>query len=131
MTCNHTRCHHLYSKGFRKPCKKGAMTWNSMLLKHLIKSFEHLIGSFIQEHIRDKVQTKEANIFKVSQEDNNLLQEFVIRFQRERMSLHPVPDEREIENFTKNLNPRSSSLKLKMNLLEFLTTTWCRCPQQV
>ena len=73
-----------------------------------------------------KVQARKADIFRIAQRDDELLREFVNRFQRERMELPPVPEEWVAQAFTKGLNPRSStaSFKLKENLLEYEAVTW-------
>ncbi|XP_019256364.1 PREDICTED: uncharacterized protein LOC109234757 [Nicotiana attenuata] len=73
-----------------------------------------------------KVQSRKADIFRISHGESELLREFVIRLQQERMSLLAVPDEWVAEAFTKGLNPLSSdsSKKLKGSLLEFQATTW-------
>nr|XP_009605952.1 uncharacterized protein LOC104100431 [Nicotiana tomentosiformis] len=90
-------------------------------------SFEMLADSFIKAHTgARKVQARKADIFRIAQGDPELLREFVIRFQKERMLLLVVPDEWAARAFTKGLNLRSSdaSQKLKESLLEFQVMTW-------
>ncbi|XP_070041509.1 uncharacterized protein [Nicotiana tomentosiformis] len=72
------------------------------------------------------MNARKADIFRIAQEEFELLQESVTRFQKERMLLPDVSNEWAAETFTKGLNPRSSdaSLKLKKCLLEFQATTW-------
>ncbi|XP_060200435.1 uncharacterized protein LOC132628685 [Lycium barbarum] len=89
----------------------------------MLKTFD----AFIKAHAgAKKVQARKADIFIIAQKDDELLREFVTRFQKEQMLLLAVPDEWAAEAFTKGLNPRSSSasLKLKKNLLEYPTGTW-------
>ncbi|XP_060189656.1 uncharacterized protein LOC132618652 [Lycium barbarum] len=109
-------------KKFGKTLSKGALTWYDHLPEHSITSFEMLADAFIKAHAgAKKVQARKADIFCIAQRDDELLHEFVNRFQRERMELPPVPEEWAAQAFTKGLNPRSStaSFKLKENLLEY------------
>ncbi|XP_059310001.1 uncharacterized protein LOC132061161 [Lycium ferocissimum] len=114
-------------KKFGETLSKGALTWYDHLPEHSITSFEMLADAFIKAHAgAKKVQARKADIFRITQRDNELLREFVNRFQRERMELPPVPEEWAAQAFTKGLNPRSStaSFKLKENLLEYEAVTW-------
>ncbi|XP_059310615.1 receptor-like protein 50 [Lycium ferocissimum] len=86
-----------------------------------------LTDAFIKAHAgAKKVQARKADIFRIAQRDDELLREFVNRFQRERMELPPVPEEWAAQAFTKGLNPWSStaSFKVKENLLEYEAVTW-------
>ncbi|XP_060210560.1 uncharacterized protein LOC132637497 [Lycium barbarum] len=86
-----------------------------------------LADAFIKAHAGAKtVQARKADIFRIAQRDDELLREFVNRFQRERMELPPVLEEWAAQAFTKGLNPRRSttSFKLKDNLLEYEAVTW-------
>ena len=81
-------------KKFGKTLSKGALTWYDHLPEHSITSFEMLADAFIKAHAgAKKVQARKADIFRIAQRDNELLREFVNRFQRERMELPPVPEE--------------------------------------
>ncbi|XP_059315842.1 uncharacterized protein LOC132066564 [Lycium ferocissimum] len=114
-------------KKFRETLSKGALTWYDHLPEHSITSFEILADAFIKAHAGDKkVQSRKADILRITQRDDELLREFVNRFQRERMELPPVMEEWAAQAFTKGLNPRSStaSFKLKENLLEYEAVTW-------
>ncbi|XP_070036118.1 uncharacterized protein [Nicotiana tomentosiformis] len=111
----------------RETLTKENLTRCSLLPEHFIDSFEMLVDSFIKAHVGDrKVQAWKPDIFRIAQGESELLQEFVTRFQKERMLLPAIPDEWAAETFTKGLNPRSSdaSQKLKESLLEFQATTW-------
>nr|XP_009586994.1 uncharacterized protein LOC104084749 [Nicotiana tomentosiformis] len=102
-------------------------TWYSFLPQHSIDSFEMLADSFIKAHSgARKVQARKADMFRIAQEESELLREFVTRFQKEKMLLPVVTDEWAPEAFTKGLNPRSSDTfrKLKESLLEFRATIW-------
>ncbi|XP_070049025.1 uncharacterized protein [Nicotiana tomentosiformis] len=114
-------------KKFGETLMKGALTWYSLLPEHSIDSFEMLVDSFIKAHAgARKVHARKADIFRIAQGESELLREFVIRFQKERMLLPAVPNKWVAEAFTKDLNLRSfdASRKLKKNLLEFQETTW-------
>ncbi|XP_060217134.1 uncharacterized protein LOC132644560 [Lycium barbarum] len=114
-------------KKFGETLSKGALTWYNHQLEHSITSFDMLADAFIKAHVgAKKVQARKADIFRITQRDNELLREFVNRFQKERMELPPVPEEWATQSFTKGLNPQSStaSFKLKKNLLEYEAVTW-------
>ncbi|XP_060202184.1 uncharacterized protein LOC132630640 [Lycium barbarum] len=114
-------------KKFGETLTKRAMQWYCMLPQYSIPSFELLTGAFVKAHAgARKVKARKADIFKICQQDDERLREFVTRFQRERILLPPVLDEWAAQAFAKGLNPRSSnaSLKLKENLLEFRAITW-------
>ncbi|XP_059310915.1 uncharacterized protein LOC132062348 [Lycium ferocissimum] len=114
-------------KKFGETLSKGALTWYDHLPEHSITSFEMLADAFIKAYAGGKkVQARKADIFRITQRDNELLREFVNRFQRERMELSPIPEEWAAQAFTKGLNLRSStaSFKLKENLLEYEAVTW-------
>ncbi|XP_016481355.2 uncharacterized protein LOC107802383 [Nicotiana tabacum] len=86
-----------------------------------------LVDSFIKAHARArKVQSRKVDIFRIAQEESELLREFVTLFQKERMFLPAIPDKWAAEAFTKGLNMRSSddSLKLKESLRKFQAKTW-------
>ncbi|XP_060210492.1 uncharacterized protein LOC132637419 [Lycium barbarum] len=103
------------------------MTWYHHLPEHSITSFAKLADVFIKTHAEaKKVKARKADIFRIAQKDDELLREFVTRFQKKRLLLPTVPNEWAAEAFTKGLNPRSSSvsLKLKEILLEYPTVTW-------
>ncbi|XP_070032699.1 uncharacterized protein [Nicotiana tomentosiformis] len=103
-------------KKFGETLMRGALTWYSLLPEHSIDSFEMLMNSFIKAHAgTKKVQARKADIFRIAQGESELLQDFVTRFQKERMFLPAVPDEWAAEEFTEGLNPRSldASKKLK------------------
>ncbi|XP_070041127.1 uncharacterized protein [Nicotiana tomentosiformis] len=114
-------------KKFGETLTRGALTWYSLLPEHSIDSFEMLVDSFIKSHAgARKLQARKAYIFRIAQEESELLREFVTRFQKERMLLPAISDEWAAEAFTKGLNLRSSdaSKKLKESLLEFQAMTW-------
>nr|XP_009778084.1 PREDICTED: uncharacterized protein LOC104227522 [Nicotiana sylvestris] len=55
-----------------------------------------------------KIATRKSDLFKVRQKDNEMLREFVSRFQTERMDLPPVTDDWVVQAFTQCLNTQSS-----------------------
>ncbi|XP_070045410.1 uncharacterized protein [Nicotiana tomentosiformis] len=90
-------------KKFGETLTKGALMWYSLLPEHSIDSFKILADSFIKAHSRaKKVQARKADIFRIAQGESELLQEFVTRFQIEKMLLPDVPDEWAVEAFTKD-----------------------------
>ncbi|XP_070028611.1 uncharacterized protein [Nicotiana sylvestris] len=107
---------------------KGAMIWYQKLSPNSIDSFAMLADSFIKAHASAiKVPTRKSDVFKIKQKENEMLYEFVSRFQMKRMELPPVSDNRAVQAFTQGLNERSlvASKQLKQNLVEYLTMT---CP---
>ncbi|XP_070022710.1 uncharacterized protein [Nicotiana sylvestris] len=114
-------------KKFGKTLLKGAMMWYHNLDPNSIDAFTMLADSFIKAHTGTiKVATRKSDVFKFKQRENEKLQEFVFRFQIERMELPLVSDEWEVQAFTQSLNERSSvaSKQLKRNLIEYPTVTW-------
>ncbi|XP_019231204.1 PREDICTED: uncharacterized protein LOC109212044 [Nicotiana attenuata] len=55
-----------------------------------------------------KVQTRKSDLFKVRQKDNEILREFLSRFQMEQMDLPPIADDWAVQAFTQGLNVQSS-----------------------
>ncbi|XP_070049816.1 uncharacterized protein [Nicotiana tomentosiformis] len=112
---------------------KGAMIWYYNLPLNSIDSFAMFADSFLKAHAEAiKVATRKSDLFKVRQKDNEMLREFVSRFQMERMDLPPVTDEWVVQAFTQGLNARSSvaSQQLKQNLIEYSTVTWANVHNQ-
>ncbi|XP_070003457.1 small ribosomal subunit protein eS19x-like [Nicotiana sylvestris] len=65
--------------------------------------------SFVKAHaIAIKVATRKSDLFKIRQKDNEMLREFVSRFQMEQMDLPLVTDDWVVQAFTQGLNVRSS-----------------------
>ncbi|XP_033514103.1 uncharacterized protein [Nicotiana tomentosiformis] len=92
-------------KKFGKTLTKGALTWYSVIPEHSIDTFKMLADSFIKPHVGSrKVQARKADVFRITKGEFELLWEFVIRFQKERMLLLIVLDEWAAEAFTKGLN---------------------------
>ncbi|MCD7466229.1 hypothetical protein HAX54_002753 [Datura stramonium] len=85
----------------------------------------HKLKNFVKAHARARKVQAKANIFKIEQCDSELLRDFVIRLQKEKMKLLVVPDNWVAEAFTTGLNPDSSiaSLRLKESLTDFESTT--------
>ncbi|XP_070053774.1 uncharacterized protein [Nicotiana tomentosiformis] len=103
------------------------MIWYHNLPPNSIDSFAMLADSFIIAHAGAiKVETRKSDLFKVKQKDNEMLREFVSRFQMERMDLPSVADDWAIQAFTEGLNIRSSvaSQQLKQNFIEYPAVTW-------
>lgn len=113
-------------KKFAETLIKRALTWYSLLTDNSIDSFAELAYSFIKAHVgAQKVKKKIKDIFKIQQENTELLKEFVDRFQRERMLLPLIPNNKAAIAFARNLNERSSEamIRLKESLQEFSPTT--------
>nr|XP_016467871.1 PREDICTED: uncharacterized protein LOC107790459 [Nicotiana tabacum] len=110
------------SAKFEETLTRRDLMWYSLLPEYFIDSFEMLADYFIKAYAGPrKIQARKAYIFRIAQGESELLREFVIGFQKERMLLSDVPDEWAAGAFTKGLNLRSSdaSRKLKESLLEF------------
>ncbi|XP_070037048.1 uncharacterized protein [Nicotiana tomentosiformis] len=96
-------------KVFGETLLKGAMIWYHSLPPKSIDSFAMLADSFVKAHVGSiKVDTRKSNLYKIKQKDNDMLREFVSRFQMERMDLPPVVDDWVVQAFTQGLNNRSS-----------------------
>nr|XP_016442968.1 PREDICTED: uncharacterized protein LOC107768361 [Nicotiana tabacum] len=64
-------------KKFEETLTNGALTWYSFFPEHSINSFDMLAYYFIKAHAgAKKVQARKANIFRIAQEESELLQEF-------------------------------------------------------
>ncbi|XP_070038096.1 uncharacterized protein [Nicotiana tomentosiformis] len=114
-------------KKFEETLAKGAMIWYHNLPPNSIDSFAMLADSFIKAHAGAiKVATRKSDLFKVKKRGNEMLREFVSRFQIERMDLPPVTDDWAVQAFIQGLNERSStaSRRLKQNLIEYPAITW-------
>ncbi|XP_070010193.1 uncharacterized protein [Nicotiana sylvestris] len=112
---------------FRETLSKGAMMWYHNLAPNSIDSFVMLVDSFIKAHVSAiKVNARKSDVFKIKQRENEMLQEFVSRFQMEKMELPPVSDDWLVQAFTQGLNERSlmASKELKQNLVEYPAVTW-------
>ncbi|XP_070022206.1 uncharacterized protein [Nicotiana sylvestris] len=94
-------------KKFGETLSNGAMIWYHNFPPNYIDSFAMLADSFVKAHaVAIKVATRKADLFKVRQRDNEMLREFVSRFQMERMDLPPVTDDWLVQAFTQGLNER-------------------------
>nr|XP_016495746.1 PREDICTED: uncharacterized protein LOC107814802 [Nicotiana tabacum] len=103
------------------------MIWYYNFPPNAIDSFTMLADSFVKAYVRAiKVEIRKSKLFKVKQEDNEILREFVSRFQMECMYLPPVADDWAVQAFTQGLNVRSSvnSQQLKQNLIKYPAVTW-------
>ncbi|XP_070003717.1 uncharacterized protein [Nicotiana sylvestris] len=114
-------------KKFGETLLKGAMMWYYNLGPNSIDSFAMLADSFIKAHVGAiKVATRKSDVLKIKQRENEMLQEFIYRFQMERIELPPVFDNWAVQAFTQGLNEQSSvaSKQLKQNLVEYPAVTW-------
>ncbi|XP_070042463.1 uncharacterized protein [Nicotiana tomentosiformis] len=114
-------------KRFGETLSKGAMIWYQTLPPNSIDSFAMLADSFVKAHAGAiMVETRKSDLFNVKQKENEMLREFVSRFQMEMMDLLPVADDWAVQAFTHGLNIRSSmaSQQLKQNLVEYSAVTW-------
>jgi len=81
------------------------MIWYHNRSPNSIDSFAMLADSFIKAHAGAiKVATRKSNVFKIKQRENEMLREFVSRFQMERMELPPISDDWAVQAFTQRLN---------------------------
>lgn len=114
-------------KEFGKTLSKGAMIWYHNLPLNSIDSFSMLMDALVKAHAGAiKVATRKSDVLKIKQRNDEMLREFVSRFQMERMELPPVSDDWAVQTFIQGLNERSSiaSRKLKQNLIEYTVVTW-------
>ncbi|XP_070010824.1 uncharacterized protein [Nicotiana sylvestris] len=114
-------------KKFGETLSKGAMIWYHNLAPNSIDSFATLEDSFVRAHAGAiKVATRQLEVFKIKRRENEMLREFLSRFQTERMELPPVSDDWAVQSFTQGLNERRSvaSRQLKENLIEYPAITW-------
>nr|XP_009784511.1 PREDICTED: uncharacterized protein LOC104232932 [Nicotiana sylvestris]XP_016514349.1 PREDICTED: uncharacterized protein LOC107831134 [Nicotiana tabacum] len=108
-------------KIFGETFSKGVFIWYHNLPPNSINSFAMLADAFVKAHVGTiKVATRKLDVFKIRQRNDEILREFVSRFQMERMELPPVSDDWEIQAFMQGLNDRSSiaSRQLKHNPIE-------------
>nr|XP_009781671.1 PREDICTED: uncharacterized protein LOC104230537 [Nicotiana sylvestris] len=106
---------------------KGAMIWYHNFPLNSIDSFVMLSETFIKAHVGAiKVETRKSEVFQIRQRNDEMLREFVSRFQMEQIELPPVSDDWAVQAFMKGLNERSSiaSRQLKQNRIEYLAVTW-------
>ncbi|XP_070049385.1 uncharacterized protein [Nicotiana tomentosiformis] len=93
-------------KEFGETLSKGAMIWYHNLPPNSIDSFAMLVDAFLKAHARViKVETRKSDLFKVKQRDNEMLREFVSRFQMEHIDQPPVSNDWDVQAFTQGLNP--------------------------
>ncbi|XP_070035214.1 uncharacterized protein [Nicotiana tomentosiformis] len=96
-------------KKFGETLSKRAMIWYHNLLPNSIDSVAMLADSFVKAHAGAiKVTTTKSDLFKVKQKDNEMLREFISRFQMERIELPPVTHDWVAQAFTQVLNEHSS-----------------------
>ncbi|XP_070002695.1 uncharacterized protein [Nicotiana sylvestris] len=103
-------------KKFGETLSKGAMMWYHNLPSNSMDSFTMLADSFVKAHAGAiKVDTRMFDIFKIKQRENEMLREFVSRFQMEPMELPPDSNDWAVQAFTQGLNEQSliASKKLK------------------
>nr|XP_009779390.1 PREDICTED: uncharacterized protein LOC104228605 [Nicotiana sylvestris] len=96
-------------KRFGETLSKGAMIWYHNLAPNSIDLFAMLADAFGKAHVvAIKVATRKSNVFKIIQREDEMLREFLSRFQMERMELPPVFDDWAVQAFMQGLNERSS-----------------------
>ncbi|XP_070012563.1 uncharacterized protein [Nicotiana sylvestris] len=114
-------------KKFKETLSKGALIWYHNLPPNSIDSFAMLADSFVKAHVEAiKIAMRKSDLFKIREKENEMLRDFVSRFQAERMDLPPVTDDWAVQAFTQGLNTQSSivSHQLKQSLLEYPAVTW-------
>ncbi|XP_070008776.1 uncharacterized protein [Nicotiana sylvestris] len=112
---------------FGETLSKGAMIWYHNLPPNSIDLFAILVDLFVKANAGAiKFATRKSDVFKIKKRENEMLREFVSRFQLERMELPPVSDDWAVQAFTQGLNQRSSiaSKQLKQKLIEYPAVTW-------
>nr|XP_009763288.1 PREDICTED: uncharacterized protein LOC104215228 [Nicotiana sylvestris] len=87
-----------------------------------IDLFAMLADAFMKAYVGAiKVATRKSNVFKIKQRNNEMLTEFMSRFQMEQMELPPVSNDWAVQAFMQGLNERSSIAfrQLKKNLIKY------------
>ncbi|XP_019266631.1 PREDICTED: uncharacterized protein LOC109244057 [Nicotiana attenuata] len=75
-----------------------AMIWYQYLPPNSFDSFAMLADAFVNAHAGTiKAEIRKLDLFKVKQRDNEMLWEFVSRFQMERMDLPAVADDWDVQ----------------------------------
>ncbi|XP_070045110.1 uncharacterized protein [Nicotiana tomentosiformis] len=93
-------------KTFGETLSKGEMIWYRNLPPKSIDSFVILADAFIKAHVDAiKFEIRKSDLFKVKQRNNEMLREFVSRFQMEQIELQPVADDWAVQAFILGLNP--------------------------
>nr|XP_009608398.1 uncharacterized protein LOC104102405 [Nicotiana tomentosiformis] len=103
------------------------MIWYHNLPPNSINSFAMLADAFVKAHAGNiNVKTRKSDPFKGKQRDNEMLREFVSRFQMKWMDMPPVADDWVVQAFTQGINPQISlaSQQLKQNFIEYPAVTW-------
>ncbi|XP_075108943.1 uncharacterized protein LOC142180772 [Nicotiana tabacum] len=96
-------------KKFGETLSKGAMIWYNNLAPNSIDSFAMLANTFVEAYVGAiKVATRKSDVFKIKQRNDEMLREFIPRFQMERIELPPVSDDWAVQTFMQGLNERSS-----------------------
>ncbi|XP_070001875.1 uncharacterized protein [Nicotiana sylvestris] len=86
---------------FGETLSKGAMIWYHNLPPNSIDLFAILADAFVKAHARAiKVATRKSDVLKIRQKGDEILKEFVSRFQMERMELPPISDDWAVQAFT-------------------------------
>nr|XP_016461916.1 PREDICTED: uncharacterized protein LOC107785190 [Nicotiana tabacum] len=114
-------------KKFGETLSKGDMILYHNFAHNSIDSFAMLADVFVKAHVGAiKVAIRKSDVFKIKQRDDEILREFVSRFQMERMELPPISNDWAVQDFMQGLNERSSiaSRQLKQNLIEYPAVTW-------
>nr|XP_016439686.1 PREDICTED: uncharacterized protein LOC107765536 [Nicotiana tabacum] len=77
-------------KTFEETLWKGAMIWYHNLPPNSVDLFAMLADAFVKAHTGAiKVATSKSDVFKIKQRNDEMLREFMSRFQMERMKLPP------------------------------------------
>nr|XP_009799379.1 PREDICTED: uncharacterized protein LOC104245469 [Nicotiana sylvestris] len=114
-------------KKFGETLSKGVMIWYHNLAPNSIDLFAMLADAFVKAHAGAiEVATRKSYVFKIKQRNDEMLREFVSRFQMERMELPQVSDDWAVQAFMHGLNEKSliASRQLKQNLIEYPAVTW-------
>ncbi|XP_070013894.1 uncharacterized protein [Nicotiana sylvestris] len=114
-------------KQFGETLSTGAMIWYHNLPPNSINSFSMLADAFVKGNAGAiKVATRKSDIFKIRQRNDEMLREFVSRFQMRRMELPLVSDDWVVQAFMLGLNERSSitSRQLNQNVIEYPAAMW-------
>nr|XP_016454604.1 PREDICTED: uncharacterized protein LOC107778809 [Nicotiana tabacum] len=102
-------------KKFSKTLTGGALTWYSQLPARSIKTFEEMADKFVTAHAgAKKAEARVNDIFAIKQFPGEGLSDFLIRFNRVRMTFPNVSEGMVIAAFQNGLSKNSSRATKKL-----------------
>ncbi|XP_019261415.1 PREDICTED: uncharacterized protein LOC109239322 [Nicotiana attenuata] len=118
-------------KKFSETLTGGALTWYSQLPIRSITTFEEMANKFVTAHAgAKKAEARVNDIFVARQSPSEGLRDFLVRFNRVRMSLRNVSEGMAVAAFQNGLNRNGlrATRKLLSRLIKYPPTTWEEIP---